>query len=270
MSDINSRFAIFNNWNFNSVAGLQVYAIDPPGQGSRTLNLFDLARRSARKLSSAFYQKNTKTICVYIKANSRELLEQALDTLYANIQGQEGALVVPQSGTVRQYTATYESTTINNTQQNANSPAGNVADLTLTFELSDSYGYDTNYSVIQAATNFTASLVTTQYTQGGSADTQLPHIEVEIITTTGTQPATITVGNQNTGQAVSVSRTWQPYDLLIVGLINGLPDVQVNGVSVPFTGAIPEMGLGLQNIYYQDTFATRTVNIFAYVYNRWL
>jgi hypothetical protein len=268
MSDIASRFAIFNNWNFNNIAGLQVYAIDPPGQGSRTLNIFALARQSAQKVSSAFYQKNTKTICVYIKASTRDALEQALDQLYANIQAQEGSLVVPQSGGVRQYTATYESTALNNTQTNTNSPVGNVADLSLTFELSDSYGYDTNYTVISSGvTALTANAVNTQYTQGGGADTQCPIIQCQYSAITGGVNGTVTIGNQSTGQSVSITRTWLAGDILIVDTQNNL--VQVNGVDVAFTGALPTFGLGLQTLTYNDNLTTRTFKLFAYVYNRW-
>lgn len=267
MSIISSRFAIFNNWNFNNVPGLQVYSIQTPGFQQRTLNIFELARRSARKVSSGFYKSNPINIGIYltptpssVRQSGRDALDIAIDQLMQNLQSLEGALVVPVSGGVRQYTATYEQYTINDQK-------GGYIDMTLTFEASDSFGYDTNYTVIQPATNFTASPVNFAYTQGGTADTQVPVIQVKI-SAVGSNPGSITVGNLSNGQSITVTRTWAVNDLLIVDCQNKL--VQVNGADVAFSGGFPEVGTGLQTLTYSDTFTSRTVNIFIYVYNRYI
>lgn len=260
MSIIASQFAIFGGWNFNNVPNLQVNSTDTFKGGLRYLNIFQIARRSARKTSSAFNRSNSIQIGIYLTSPSKVALEQAMDLLFANIQTQEAQLVIPQSGGVRGYYATYSTIRIN--QQK-----GGYLDATLTFECSDSYGYDANYTVIQPATNFTAAVVNTQYTQGGSAELQAPIIQAKITALTGGTNGTVTISNGQTGQAAQIIRTWLANDILIVDCQNNI--VTVNGAEVAFTGALPTTGIGTQTLTYQDTFTTRTVNLFEYVYNRW-
>lgn len=260
MPSIPSRFAIFNNWNFNNVPGLQVYSIDPPGQAQRALNIGALARRNARKLSSGFYGKNLFNVSIVIAQPTRAQLDQALDILYANIQADEGALVVPMSGGVRQYTATYS-------KPNINEIKGGFIDLTLAFECSDSFGYDTGYTLIRSSTGITAAILSTNYTQGGSAREQGPYVEIQYTAApTGATNKSVTISNGTS--SIVITRTWLQYDFLQVDLRN--KTVKVNNVDVDFTGALWENGLGPANITYSDNFTTRTLRILAYVYNRFV
>lgn len=262
-----SRYAIFNGYNLNNVSGLSVYAITPPGSASRTLNIFNIARASARKVSSAFYDSNQITLGVYITAASREALEAALDILYANIQLIEGTLIVPRSGsTARAYTATYAGSTINNTMSNTDSPASNYVDLTLVFQTSDSYGYDQFFTPMIGPISNNSSPNSWNYNQGGGADIQVPVLQFYF--TGGTLGAgTVQIGNNNSGQQVSIIRTWNVGDTLIVN--TQLNTVQVNGVDVAFSGALPTFGLGQQTITYSDNFTSRQYQFYSYVYNRW-
>lgn len=265
---IASRYALFNNWNFNNVPGLQVYSIDPPGQGQRTVNALALARRSARKVSSAFYQANSFNVGVYIVAATRDALEQAMDTLYANIQAVEGSLVVPQSGNVRQYTATYSGTMINNKMPYSNSPSSNMADLTLVFQLSDNFGYATNYlTLIPASPANTSGNRSDNVPFIGGADGQVPFIEHKFTALSPNASDTVTVGNGLTAQTIAVTRTFKVGDIFQVDCRN--KTVQVNGVDVNFVGAWPEFAPGVIPLTYQDTFISRTDAYFGYYYPRW-
>lgn len=262
MAILVSRYAIFNNWDFNNVTGLSVYGITLPGNVDRALGIFNLARRDARKVSSAFYQQNTLQIDFYIVAPIKEQLEQSFDTLMQNVQGVEGTLVVPVSGANRQFTATYQKYIVNDAK-------GGYVDASIFFEASDSYGYDTTSQTIYNLTNQTASINNYPYTQAGTAYTQVPVIQIQLNTApSGTQPASITVGNQGTGQAVTVTKTWSQFDLLVIDCKN--KTVQVNGVDIVFTGAIPEFGLGSNTINVQDTFTTRNYRFIAQVQNRYI
>lgn len=262
-----SRYAIFNGYNLNSVPGLSVYAITPPGSATRTLNIPNIARISARKAISAFYDANQITIGVYITANTRELLEAAMDTLFTNLQLIEGSLVVPRSGgTARSYTCTYSGSTVNNNMQNTDSPASNYVDLTLVFDCSDSYGYDQFFTPMIGPISNTSSPNQWNYNQGGGADTQVPVLNFYF--TGGTLGAgTVVIGNNNSGQAVSITRTWAVGDTLTINAQNNT--VQVNGNDVTFTGAIPTFSLGANTITYSDNFSSRTYQFYSYVYNRW-
>jgi hypothetical protein len=267
MAITTTRYAIFNSFNLNSIPGLSVYAITPPGSAQRTLNIFQSARSSARKVNSAFYQANKIRVGIYITANTRAALEAAMDTLFANLQAQEASLVVPMSGgTARQYTCTLSDNVINNTMSNTDSPAGNYVDMTLVFECSDSFGYDQFFTTLFNTGNLTSSPNTWPYTQGGGADVQVPVLSF-YFTGGALGTGTVTIGNQNTGQSIQITRTWSVGETLVVNA--QLNTVQVNGVDVVFSGAIPTFGLGAQTITYQDTFASRTYQLYATVNNRW-
>lgn len=263
--------AIFNGNDLAKlVPGLQVYNINTYVLPHRVLNTWQVARSNGQKVSSAFWDKRVITISVYIGRDSRATLDQSLDKLYSLIQAQEAPLIVPQSGTVRQYTATFDSHIHNSPRTGAStqpSPQGGHIDLTLNFVCSDSYGYDTNYSVIVPnGTAYTSGNVVVPYTQGGGADTQAPHIEIKFTGATA-NTGTVQIGNQNTGQVISVTNTFNQYDILTVDVLT--KTVQINGVDVVFSGAFPEVGIGLQSLYYLDNFTSRAFNMFAYVYNRW-
>lgn len=244
---------------FSSIPGLLVYSTDPYAGNPRTMGIAPLTRRSARKLNSAFAQSRKINVGIYITRSTRDKLDMSLDALNAIIQGLEQPLVIAQSGTSRQYFCTYDG------NPKVNQIAGGFIDMTLTFECSDSFGYDTNYTLINNQVGLASNLVNCQFTQGGSADTQVPLMQIKLTAVTGAT-GTITLGNLGNGQSVSVTRTWAANDLSIVDSQN--KTVTVNSQTVAFSGAIPEFGLNLQTMTYQDTFTTRTFNWFAYVYNR--
>lgn len=269
MNTISSRWFTFNGWNASNVPGLQVYSIDPPGQSKRTLSLSALARRNSRKLNSAFYQGNTMPIGVYIGANGRDALEMAMDTLYANIQALEGNLIVPKSGSIRQYTATYSDTAINsNTISGTNNFFSNLADLILLFECSDSFGYDTTSQTIFNVTNQTSQSNTYPWTQGGTALTQVPVVQIQLNTTPGLTTAGLSVSNNATGQSLTVNRTWAQYDLITID--SKKRSVQVNGSDVVFSGSFPEVGIGPQSLVVTDSFLTRNYRFILQVQNRYV
>lgn len=256
-----SRNAQFNSWKFTSTPYLAVYALSDQS-ADRTLSLTALARHNSRKLASSWYQKRSIDVSVYITAPSRALADQALDTLFQNIQAEEGTLTLERSGKVRNYTATFAKLNINEFN-------GGFVDLTLTFECSDSYGYDTTYTLLGNATGITVANYTSQFTQGGGALWQVPFIQLRYTAVNnGGNPGTIYVGNQTTGQQIVITRTWSANDLVQIDCLN--KTVQVNGTDVSFTGAFPEFNTGLQTVYVNDNFSTsRTYNFYMYCYQRW-
>lgn len=267
------RVVNFNGIALSTVPNLVVYAIDD--DPDRTVNLSPLARRNASVVNSAFYQDRTIYISLYINAASRALVDQALDQLMAIIQGVEGQLVLEYSGSVRAYTCTYVDKKKNNSgvgKANVAPPSGGLTDFTLEFQCSDAFGYDTNYTVIQPSTAYTSGNLTWQYTQGGSAATQVPFFQAQYTALSTNTTDTVTIGNQNTGQQIAVTRAWSVGDLLTIDTKN--KTVRVNGVDVPFVGSFPEFQPsivgGVQTFYYLDTFNSRTFNFFSYVYNRYV
>ncbi len=261
MAITTTRYATFNGYNLNNITGLSVYKIDLPGQQQRSVNIMPMGARDARKVSSAYYQRNTLNIGIYITSASSEALELALDTLYTNLQAVEAPLIVPMSGrTARQYTATYLQSTI--TQR-----FGGFVELTLTFECSDSFGYDQFFTPMLTLANQTSTPNQWNWTFSGSVLTQVPYLQF-YFTAGSLGSGTVTVGNLTTGQSVSINRSFAVGDTLQIDAKN--ITVQVNGVDVQFTGSIPTFGTGLQTITYSDTFTSRTFQLYSYVYYRWI
>lgn len=260
MSIIN-YFAIFNGYNLTTVPGLTVLATNPWMPARRKLALNILARSNKSKTNSAFYTERIITVRVCIQRNSRDAVEQAIDILMTNIQGLEKELWLAQSGTVRKYYCTYSGYAI----QRA---GGAYWEADLQFTCSDNFGYDTSYTPI--ITNRTTSTATAadQYNFTGSAPFQAPIITVKLTAVTGGAPGTMTIGNSNTGQNISITRTWAVNDFVEIDSV--AETVKVNGAIVAFTGAFPKFATGLGTISYADTFTTRTVVRNAYYYKRWI
>jgi hypothetical protein len=257
----------FNGTDISIVPGLQVYSVNPYGP-SRNLNIFQLARRSARKVSSAFYSQRQIAVSVYITTSSRTALDQSLDQLFSLIQAKEAPLVISQSGALRQYTVTYSTLTVNNDSLNQSSvsvPMGGFIDITLTFECSDSFGYDTTQTTLLNVTGQNVSSRSDNLNFIGGTDKQLPFIQITYTALSANTTDTVTVGSGTS--VLQITRSWTVGDVLQIDARN--QTVQVNGVDTFFSGSIPEIPTGIQPIAYTDSFNSRTYSYLIYYYKRW-
>ena len=101
----------------------------------------------------------------------------------------------------------------------------------LMFECSDSYGYDTTYTQILNVAGMTSGLRTDTIVFTGSSDEQPLFAQVQIASITGGTNASITIGNQNTGQQITVTRNWSQWDLLQIDSKN-LPSRSMGMMSI--------------------------------------
>lgn len=108
------------------------------------------------------------------------------------------------------------------------------------------------------------------YTFLGSAPIQYPIYTYTLTAVTGGTAKTVLLGNANTGQQISITRTWANSDVLTVDTTPNAISVKVNGVSVPFTGALPVFAPGAQTLDYSDNFTTRTFTISVVYYQRFV
>lgn len=254
MSIIQIGFNVYfnNNW-LNSVNGLMVLSSNPYTPSVRTIFNAALARSNKTKTSSAFYTGKTIVINMAIAMPSRGQLEQSIDSLSAMLQGLEKDLVLMQGGNARKYTATLGSLKVGDAQ-------GGYANLEADFVCSDVLGMDTASTSLISLSALTAASRTDSVTFGGTSDYQYPLITITLSAVTG-GTGSITVGNNNTGQQITVTRTWTAGDVLVIDTYN--KTVQVNNVSVAFSGAFPTFLVGSGTFYYADTFSTRTYNYTA-------
>lgn len=256
----NSIFAIFNSNQLTSVTGLSVLKTDPYKQPQRKLSIANLARSNKRRANSAFYTQKQIVVRVGITRSSRDAVEQSIDALNNLLQGVSKELWLQQSGSVRKYYCT-----LNDVTPRVDGGAYWEADLI--FACDDSFGYDTAYTTIVNKSNSAAS-DNDQYNFQGSADFQAPIITVKLTAVTGGTAANMVIGNQQTGQSITINRTWAANDLVEIDSQN--ETVKVNGVEVAFTGAFPKFATGLGNLTYSDNFTTRTKTYFAFYYKRWV
>jgi hypothetical protein len=235
-----------------AVPGLTVLKTNAYQPGKRTLSNYGIARTNLNKVNSAFYTDRTLDVRVGITRTTRDLAEQSLDTLLGILQGQEKALIVSESSTRRQYTATMLDTPIL-------VGGGAYMEVDLIFYLSDSFGYDLASTLLLQITNYTSSYKSDRLLFSGSANFQAPVITITFTAVGSATSKTVLIGNSGNGQQLTITRTWVAGDVLVINERATNP-VTINGLPVAFTGSIPQWPPGFGFWSYSDNFTSRTIN----------
>jgi phage-related protein len=243
-----------------AIPGLMITGL-PDRAPVRTLASSLLARSDKNTIGSSFYTERKISIQCEIGRNTRALLDDSLDTLNRILAPKEKVLIVPYGSTTRQYTATFLNSTKGLIQ-------GGHVELELEFVCSDVMGYDTASTPIVTHNHNVAATKSYGFDLGGSAEWQYPVITITINSLLGGTLANLTLGNHNTSQALTINRTWTAGDILVVNAITG--SVQVNGIDVEFTGAIPIFKLPSGILDYSDGFTARDVNVAATYQKRYI
>lgn len=81
---------------------------------------------------------------------------------------------------------------------------------------------------------------------------------VDDVSVTANSSGTLLIGNANTGQTISITRTWNPGDVVVIDTYN--KTVTVNGQAVVWTGAFPIFPPGAGGFNVSDPFTTRSIN----------
>lgn len=108
----------------------------------------------------------------------------------------------------------------------------------------------------------------------GSAEWQVPVIQLWLSTVTGSGSTSLVVSNPSNSQSVTISRTWAVDDYVEVDSKN--KTVKVNGQRVDFTGMIPEWqpksiaGTGNSKITIADGLTTRKWRVRVTYQRRWV
>lgn len=249
----------FNGTELTSINGLSVLATDPYRFPKRKLSIYNLVKGDANKITGGIYTGKTINIRIGISRNSRSNVEQSIDSLNALLYGLEKDLLVAQSGTTRRYVATLEDIV-------PIQDGGMYWEATLVFALSDLFGYEVNYQLIINATNLTSGIYGWSGNYSGSAEWQVPIIEIYYNSISTNNPASVIIGNGATGQHITINRTWVTGDRLIINAQTG--SVSVNGAEVVYQGAIPKFRPGFGTVTYNDDFISRTFNVFIKYYKR--
>lgn len=239
----------YNGTFLQSIEGVTVLATNPYKIPKRDLSMSTIVRTSKSAVNSGFWSERDIEVRVSISRATRELMQDSLDQLMSVLQPLNKELIVNQGSGQRKYYCSLADAPVDK-------DGGSYQELTLVFSCSDRYGYATTTTTVFTIGTTTAGTRSDAITLGGSAEWQTPVITISFSALTGGTSKTVTVGNNGTGQAVSVLRTWTAGDILVIDSYN--KTVKVNGVAVAFTGAIPEWKTGAGVWYEVDDLTTRT------------
>lgn len=251
MPQVNANTVSFNGNDLTTVAGLTVLTSMPYPPAKRKLTMYDIARTNKAKINSGFYNKMPIPIRIGISRDTRDLVEQSVDSLMVLIQGLEKDLVVKQSGALRKYTASFSDAVLRES-------GGSYLEMDLIFETSDHFGYDQNDTLLKQVSGYTSGQKTDQITLGGSAPWQVPKMIITLSALTDVTSKFVSYGNDNTGQTVTITRVWSAGDAVEIDALN--QTVKVNGSEVAWTGAIPEFAPGIGYASYADNLTSRTMS----------
>ena len=262
-------FAIFDGLDLNQLSedepghqySVSVLSIDSYMPSRRSLSIGNIALESRRKVSKALYVERNITVRVGVDGSTRALAEQGLDLLLRWTRGVNKSLVVSQGETVRKYFCTLS-------DANVLTGGGSYIEVDLVFACEDLFGYDTDYTSLFDYTGLTASTRSELVVFGGSAEWQQPFFVIYYSAITGGTSKDVIIGNNATGQQMTINRTWAAGDRL--ELDTNARTVMVNASDVEFSGPFPEFAPGSQTITYADGFTTRTMNYRAYYYKRYI
>ena len=216
---------------------------------TRTLIDYKRARTDGHAFVSVDYEQRTLTLLGIIAAPTRDAFGTARDTLLAACQGKNGILIIPESGGNRQFNATMTNLVMTDKE------GGGFDAFTLTFTMSDPFGYATSATVSSLGT-YTASPTTYTPTFLGSYDA-VPAITLTVNSFTGSGLQSITMTDPNTGRAQTVTRVWTAGDVVIFDTKN--KQVTVNGIVTQWSGALLSWPVGAGSITFTDTFTARNI-----------
>lgn len=192
-----------------------------------------------------------------ITGSSQSDLETRLDGLRSALFGygkENKLLVIDYTGGSRQWVATAIDVQVDRVHGSVN-----FANIKLSFISTTPFGSDTSSSSLLSSTAQTTSPNSKAITVGGTAPDQKLVITVELNSFTGASVNTITLKNNDTGYALSVSRAWTASDTLVVDVAN--LSVKVNGTEVDYSGAFPDFAPGSRTLVYSDDFTARNVDL---------
>jgi hypothetical protein len=229
---------------------------------TRNLGVFKRIRRAGSLITNDTFEDRVITVSGEFEQTSLTNLEAAIDDFENAMAIKYGVLDIDYEGGTRRYIAT---------PQRVNAPrphrGSTWADFSVDFLITE-YGKDTASTTLVNNVNKTASPATQAMTVDGSAPQQYTIITVTLNSFTGASLNTITLGNNQTTQAVSISRQWTAADVLVIDVEN--QTCKVNGVIVDFSGAFPQFKPGSRTLSYIDDMTARSVNITVTYVKRWL
>lgn len=244
---------------FDGNHGIIVQEIQHAGKNTKQAQTYALTHSNASALPFVEYPNKPITVTGVIVGTTIADCDSIVDSFNGYLTAQGANLDIDYSGSTRRYVATA-------TNIDVDRPGYlSWANFSVTFTCTQAFGEDTSQTTILNATGRTSSSYSDSYTFDGTAPYQASVFTVTYSAVSGATNATVIIGNNGTGQEITVQRSWSSTDVLVIDCTK--LSVTVNGAPVDFTGAFPFFGPGSQTITYSDNMASRTFN-YNIVYSR--
>lgn len=197
----------------------------------------------------------------FMTADTIANLETLLDTFKRNLNKLNQNFDIDYGAGTRRYVASPRNMMISR-------PKGlNTATWSVEFLAANPVGSDPVASTLLASTAITASQASASITVSGSYKAE-PVITMTLTAVTGGTTKTVTITNDSTLRGLTVTRTWTAGDVLEIDTLN--KTVYVNDTVVEFSGQFPSWEPGVSAVGYLDDFTTRTVDLSAQYFVRYL
>lgn len=216
----------------------------------RSLSIHKIARADKSVNTSAEFGTKNILILGIVKGGNKYTAENAMATLKGLLIQREKILSISQYGEDVEYTAT-----LNGIKDKW---VGGYVEFELSFLCSDPIGYSSVETTLIDNQSNTSSSWNEQITIEGSYKAE-PIIEVTVSALTGGTSKDITLRNDETGQGITINRTWTAGEIINIDCKN--KTVSVDGSFVEYSGTFPTFYPGTRVLGYNDTLTTRTVYI---------
>lgn len=224
--------------------------------------LFALANADKSSIPNINYPSKVVSIAGALTHTTQAGLDALIDTFKGYFNGKDKNLDITYGASTRRYIATANAISVTRGNKSR------IATFTIEFICTYPFGRDTSSTSITSTLNHTSATLTVTPTIVGTAPTQMPIFTITLDAKTGTGDF-ISISNNNNNQQIM---------LMGLGLIAGdvividsdERTVTVNGNDVDYFGTFLELELGSNSLTYSDGFDTRTVDIVAGYYKRYM
>lgn len=258
MPDLANYPFTFDGTDLSTIAGVQVYNYEVNKLPIRDIKINKLARRNKSIITSAEYVQKDLNLFLEVCGGGRSDTEDLLGTLKSYLNTENAIVTVPQGGRDVNYTAT-----MNEFNYGWD---GTTALLEVVFIASDPIGVSNTIDTLFAGT-ITSASDSLSATVTGTFSTR-PTITLTVDSVTGGTGGSMSVGNSDTQQAVTIMADFVAGDVIVIDVDS--TSITINGSLTDFTGIFPDFDPGLQSLSYVDDFTTRSVSVTSDYYPRYL
>lgn len=250
------------NGNILQTANIITNVINHTDLPDQNIGLLEVANANRSAITNTDFPSRTISIAGVIKGNSQVDLDSRIDSFKAYFNGKNKNLDINFAGVTRRYIATKNGISIERTG------ALQFAPFKVQFICTEPFGLQTTATTLFTKTANADPTYTATGTVGGTAPYQLPVFTITLTAITGTGDYVQISNNANNQTILILGQGLVAGDLLVIDCDQRR--VTRNGIVIDYSGVFFELEPGNVSIAYSDGFDTRTVNILAQYYKRYL